>query len=249
MEIAGSTRSAVKRTHALITSDGRVNSVVPGWMGCTVNVIINEQMGARFCQTIATFSQADGTISGRTVQSQLFLYVVNGRISASAGDQVKDLREGEYIYLPPGKEYRVKNLEAGTQLLTFQKIYESLEGTPPPDVIIGNAAGIPAGNLLSDPAVRMQVLLPDSPTFDMAINILTFDPGGYLPLVETHVMEHGLLYLRGQGIYRLDQDWYPVKKGDCIWMAPYCQQWCTAIGKEPAAYIFYKDVNRFLIKD
>jgi (S)-ureidoglycine aminohydrolase len=246
MEMAASTRSVVKRTYALISEDGRVNSVIPGWTGCTVNVIINEQMGARFSQTIATFNKADGAISGRTVQSQLFLYVVSGQISASAGDQEKDLRAGQYMYVPPGKEYRVKNLEAGTQLLTFQKVYEPLEGTPPPDVIIGNAAGIPAANLLNDPDVRMQLLLPDSPTFDMAINILTFDPGGYLPLVETHVMEHGLLYLRGQSIYRLDEDWYSVRKGDCIWMAPYCRQWCAAIGKEPAAYIFYKDVNRFL---
>jgi (S)-ureidoglycine aminohydrolase len=247
MEIAASTRSVVKRTHALISEDGRVNSVIPGWVGCIVNVIIGEQMGARFCQTIASFNQAGGAISGKTVQSQLFLYVVNGQVSASAGNQAKDLSAGQYMYVPPGNEYRVKNLEAGTQLLTFQKIYEPQEGTPPPGVIIGNAAEMPAANLLNDPAVRMQALLPDSGAFDMAINILTLDPGGYLPLVETHVMEHGLLYLRGQGIYRLDQDWYPVKKGDCIWMAPYCQQWCAAIGKEPAAYIFYKDVNRVLI--
>src|SRR5580658_7679961 len=146
MDIAGSTRSATKRTHALISEDGRVNSVIPGWTGCIVNVLINEQMGARFCQTIATFNKADGTISGRTVQSQFFLYLVNGQISASAGNQVKDLRAGQYMYVPPGKEYRVKNLEAGTQLLTFQKVYEPLDGTPPPNVIIGNAAEVPAGN-------------------------------------------------------------------------------------------------------
>jgi (S)-ureidoglycine aminohydrolase len=27
-------------------------------------------------------------------------------------------------------------------------------------------------------------------------------------------------------------------------MAPYCPQWFVAIGKEPASYIYYKDVNR-----
>jgi (S)-ureidoglycine aminohydrolase len=245
MDIAGSTRTVTKSTHALISTDGRVNSMIPGWAGCTINVIIDERMGARFCQTIASFNQTDGAISGRTVESQFFLYVVAGAISASAGNLSRNLAAGQFIYIPPGKEYRVKNLEAGTQLLTFQKVYEALEGSPPPTVIIGSAADVPAVNLLNDPAVRMQQLLPDSLSFDMAINILTFDPGGYLPLVETHIMEHGLLYLRGQSIYRLDEDWYSVKKGDCIWMAPYCRQWCAAIGKEPAAYIFYKDVNRF----
>ncbi|HXO76771.1 MAG TPA: cupin domain-containing protein, partial [Puia sp.] len=109
----------------------------------------------------------------------------------------------------------------------------------------GKAGNVPGDVFLGDEALRMQILLPDEPAFDMAVNIFTYDPGGHLPLVETHVMEHGLLYLQGQGIYRLDQDWYPVKKGDCIWMAPYCQQWFTAMGKEPAVYIYYKNVNRF----
>ena len=43
----------------------------------------------------------------------------------------------------------------------------------------------------------------------------------------------------------LDGQWYPVKQGDSIWMAPYCQQWATAMGQEPSVYIYYKNVNRF----
>ncbi len=73
----------------------------------------------------------------------------------------------------------------------------------------------------------------------MAVNIFTYQTGGNLPMVETHIMEHGLLYLQGQGIYMLDHEWYPIKKGDSIWMAPYCQQWFTAMGNEPAVYIYY----------
>jgi (S)-ureidoglycine aminohydrolase len=50
--------------------------------------------------------------------------------------------------------------------------------------------------------------------------------------------------LKGQGIYRLDADWHPVREGDVIWMAPFCPQWFTAMGKTPTSYIYYKDVNR-----
>ena len=57
------------------------------------------------------------------------------------------------------------------------------------------------------------------PAFDMAVNIFTYQPGATLPFVETHVMEHGLLMLEGEGIYRLGSDWYPVAQGDTIWMA------------------------------
>ena len=54
-------------------------------------------------------------------------------------------------------------------------------------------------------------------------------------MVEVHVMEHGLLMLEGQGVYRLGDDWYPVRQGDVIWMAPFCPQWFVAMGKEPRA--------------
>jgi (S)-ureidoglycine aminohydrolase len=35
-----------------------------------------------------------------------------------------------------------------------------------------------------------------------------------------------------------------VTQGDAIWMGPYCPQWFAALGKEPAKYLLYKDVNR-----
>jgi (S)-ureidoglycine aminohydrolase len=63
-------------------------------------------------------------------------------------------------------------------------------------------------------------------------------------MVETHVMEHGLLMLQGGGIYRLGDFWYPVAAGDFIWMGPYCPQWFGALGKTPAKYLIYKDWNR-----
>jgi (S)-ureidoglycine aminohydrolase len=78
----------------------------------------------------------------------------------------------------------------------------------------------------------------------MAVNIFTYQPGATLPFVETHIMEHGLVMLKGQGVYRLDADYHPVQTGDVIWMAPYCPQWFVAMGKTPASYLYYKNVNR-----
>jgi len=243
MEISALTRSVVQRSHALISPDGYINSVVPGWSRCTVNVIINEQMGANFCQTIVTLQQG-GILTGKTRQSQLFFYVTGGKGRMAVSGESRSLFAGHFVYIPIGKEYHFESAEDGTQLLSFHKVYEPLEGATVPATLFGNAGDITGKEYLGDPALRLQVLLPEDLSYDMAVNIFTYDPGGHLPMVETHIMEHGLLYLRGQGIYRLDQDWYPVKKGDSIWMAPYCQQWFTAMGKEPAVYIYYKNVNR-----
>jgi len=243
MEISALTRSVVRRSHALISPDGYINSVVPGWTKCTVNVIINEQMGARFCQTMIT-QQQGGVLDGVTGKSQIFFYVVKGKGRVLVGQEQRHLHAGHFVYIPIGKKYHFLSEEDDTQLVSFHKEYELLDGKDIPSPVFGDAGKIPGNEYLGDPALRLQVLLPDELAFDMAVNIFTYDPGGHLPMVETHIMEHGLLYLQGQGVYRLDQEWYPVKKGDCIWMAPYCQQWFTAMGKEPAVYIYYKNVNR-----
>ncbi|MBS1563069.1 MAG: (S)-ureidoglycine aminohydrolase [Bacteroidetes bacterium] len=244
MEISALTRSVIKSNHAVISPDGYVNSNVPGWTGCTVNVIINERMGAALCQTLITLS-AEGQLTGRTTASQIFFYIIKGSCIAHVGKEKRTLTTGQFVYVPIGQEYHFSKTEEGTQIITFHKVYEPLERHAVPPVIFGDAANVPGPAFLGDPALRLQVLLPDTLPFDMAVNIFTYDPGGHLPFVETHIMEHGLLYLQGQGVYMLDHQWYPIKKGDSIWMAPYCQQWFTAMGKEPAVYIYYKNINRF----
>ncbi len=243
MEISALTRSVVKRNHAIIAPDGYINSNVPGWTNCIVNVIINEAMGAKFSQLLTTLKN-NGEIKGETKSAEIFFYVVKGRCHSVVGGKENNIAQGHFVYVPTGTAYKFNCREEGTQLLSFHKIYEPLAGHPKPEVIFGKSEG-DGDTYLGDPALRLQVLLPDNLSFDMAVNIFTYDPGGHLPFVETHIMEHGLLYLQGQGVYMLDHQWYPIKKGDSIWMAPYCQQWFTAMGKEPAVYIYYKNVNRF----
>ncbi|MDB5234821.1 MAG: cupin, partial [Hymenobacter sp.] len=220
------------------------NSNVPDWTGCTVNVIINEQMGARLAQTLITLTGA-GKLVGETHASQIFFYVVQGQVQVAVGGETRTLAAGQYVYIPVGQSYEFSQAQAGTQLLTFHKVYEPLAGHATPGVFFGERDYSKAPVYMNDEALRIQELLPNELGFDMAVNIFTYGLGGNLPMVETHIMEHGLMYLEGQAIYMLDQCWYPVKKGDSIWMAPYCQQWATAMGQEPSVYIYYKNVNRF----
>jgi (S)-ureidoglycine aminohydrolase len=58
------------------------------------------------------------------------------------------------------------------------------------------------------------------------------------------LMEHCLLMLKGGGIYRLRDQWYPTQAADFIRMAPFCPQWFGAIGMQPAKYLIYNDFNR-----
>jgi (S)-ureidoglycine aminohydrolase len=129
-------------------------------------------------------------------------------------------------------------------LAVIEKPYEPLEGTIPPALLIGHEDNATPTALMGDEDLQVRGLLPDDPSFDFAVNTMTYQPGAALAMVEIHVMEHGLLMLEGGGIYRLGDAWHPVTAGDFIWMAPFCPQWFGALGKRPAKYLIYKDWNR-----
>jgi uncharacterized RmlC-like cupin family protein len=64
----------------------------------------------------------------------------------------------------------------------------------------------------------------------MHVTIVTFEPGGVIPFLETHVMEHGLYVLEGKAVYRLNGDWVEVEAGDFMWLRAFCPQACYAGG-------------------
>ena len=242
-ELFGHTRARVATRHALITPGNHVNSAVPGITGATAVVLINEAMGAKFAQTLVTF-QDGGRAALPASEVQTFGYLMSGGGTVTVGREKEKCGAGHYFYAPAGQAWSITTPKPGTQVTLLQKKYAPLAGPPAPKALIGDAAKVKGTPFLGDPAANLQVLLPDEPAFDMAVNIFAYQPGGHLPFVEVHIMEHGLVMLGGAGVYRLEDSWYPVQAGDAIWMAPYCAQWFVAMGKTPASYLYYKDVNR-----
>ena len=242
-ELFGHTRARVAARHALITRHNAVNSVIPGITGADVAVQISGAMGARFSQILVTF-KAGGAAALPAGDLQTFGYVLSGGLTLGLAGRKARLSTGGYFLAPAGHAWTAGTVRAGTRLVLFRKAYEALAGVEPPEPVIGSEQQVAGVPFLGDEAARLQVLLPDNPAFDMAVNVFAYQPGGHLPFVEIHVMEHGLVMLDGQGVYRLEDSWYPVEAGDVIWMAPYCPQWFVAMGKTPARYLYYKDVNR-----
>ncbi len=239
----GHTRARVAARHALITPDNHVNSSLPGVTGATAAVLVSPAMGASVAQTLLTF-QRGGSAAIPASDVQTFGYVMEGGAAVSVGPRARRLREGGFFFCPAGTPWSLKAPKAGTQVTLFQKKYAPLDGVAPPKPILGDQSRVKGTPFLGDPAANLQVLLPDRPSFDMAVNLFAYQPGGHLPFVEIHLMEHGLVMLSGEGVYRLEDSWYPVRAGDAIWMAPFCAQWFVAMGKVPARYLYYKDVNR-----
>jgi (S)-ureidoglycine aminohydrolase len=202
----------------------------------TAIVHVAPALGARFTQYTAEF-EAGGSLA--PASEQRFLYVLEGELEVNASM----LTPGDFAYYPPGHVATISaNMAARAAII--EKPYQPLPGIPQPACFNGRERDVAPMPLMADDALQVRALVPDHPSFDFAVNIMTYLPGAALPMVEIHVMEHGLFMLAGGGIYRLGDHWYPVTKGDFIWMAPYCPQWFGALGKTSAKYLIYKDLNR-----
>jgi (S)-ureidoglycine aminohydrolase len=229
----GSTRSSSKPDHLLQTPDTFIRCPLPGADGVEFIIHAAPQLGARFTQMTAEFV-AGGALP--PTSTQRFVYVLDGKLEVKADGKKHILKPGGYAYLPQGVAHTVRATGIA-RAAVIEKPYEPQADAAAPKIVIGDEAAIRATPLLDDDALRVRPLMPDGPPYD-------FDPGASLPLVEIHVMEHGLLMLEGGGIYRLGDSWYPVYAGDFIWMRAYCPQWFGALGKRPAKYLLYKDWRR-----
>ena len=240
MRHLGFSRSSLKADHLLQTPDTFVRTPLPGADGVEFIVHAAPHLGARFTEMTAEFV-AGGTLG--PAPAQRFIYVLDGKLEIKAAGKRRVLTPGGFAYFPSSAPHTVRAMGIA-RAAVIEKTYESVAGSAPPEIIIDDEDDIASVALMGDQALRVRSLLPDAPPYDFAVNIMTYDPGASLSMVEVHVMEHGLLMLEGGGIYRLGDSWYPVNAGDFIWMRAYCPQWFGALGKKPAKYLIYKDWRR-----
>ena len=236
MHHLGQTRSAYRADHLLSTPDTFIRAPLPGMRNATAIVHVSPAIGASFTQFTALF-ETGGELGPAALQR--FFYVIEGKLDVAG----KTFEAGGYGYLPAGQNETLRTI-VPARVAIIEKPYVSLKDMAPPTALFGNETRVSPQPILGDDDLQVRTLLPADLAFDFAINTLTYEPGATLPMVEIHVMEHGLLMLAGGGIYRLGDNWYAVAEGDFIWMAPYCPQWFGALGKQPAKYLIYKDWNR-----
>ena len=243
MNPSGTTRSSVHSNHALITPDTHVISPLLRWQQASAVVHISPALGAAFTQ-YSVLLESGGASALPPAGVERFFFVETGTVALTiAADAPRELTPGGYAWIPPDVAHQVTSA-APARLVVFEKPYEAGPGGSVSPAVVGQEQEVSSEPFMGDPDAQLKTLLPLADSFDMAVNLFTFQPGANLPQVEVHVMEHGLLMLAGAGVYRLGERWYPVEAGDVIWMAPYCPQWFVAMGKTPARYLYYKDIHR-----
>ena len=242
MQHLGFTRTSVKPDHALLTPDSFIRAPLPDFKNATCIVHISPAMGAMFTQYTVE-AAANSSFGDAFEDCSRFVFVLEGEVALTVGKKKHVLKPQGYTLIPANLAHSITSQKAA-KVMVIEKPYFPLEGFPMPELLVGDAKKVTSSPINNDPALQVRVLIPEHPSFDFMVNTMTFDPGASLHLVETHVMEHGLLMLEGGGIYKLNTDWYPVQTGDLIYMAPYCPQWFGALGTTKSVYLLYKDWSR-----
>ena len=236
-------RTRVRTRYALMPLEGFPPSKLPGWPGCDVRVLASPALGAQFVQCMIDMPDSACGEYPADDRSESFIYLLSGSAALRSGQDQYTLEAGGFAFIPHTRSLRLR-ASAPVKLLLLRKNYEAAAGIEPAGLFVGNERDVEAAIYMGNEHARLQTLLPDEMRFDLAMNIFTFAPGHSLPVVETHVMEHGLYFLQGKGLYYLDNEWMEVQQGDFIWMGPYCPQSFYATGPAASKYIYYKNVNR-----
>jgi (S)-ureidoglycine aminohydrolase len=237
-------RTRVRPRYALLPQEGYVTSVLPHWTGAEARILASPALGAQFAQYLIGLQAGGGHAHEADEQTEAFFFVLSGAVTLTLDEgRAPRLGAGGYALVPHTTSYELK-ADGPASLLLLRKRYEPADGVLPPEPVVGHEADVPAEVWMDIEGARLQTLIPDDVRYDLAMNVFSFEPGYSLPIVETHVMEHGLYFLQGKGLYYLDEEWMEVEATDFIWMGPYVPQSFYATGTTPAKYLYYKNVNR-----
>lgn len=239
-------RSIIKKyNYALIEPGGRVKNVVPGFESCEMTILGSPKLGAGFVDYIIKMNPGGSNLKGFGGDGiETFVYCIEGKVKASAGDSRFELTAGGYLYCPPEMKMYLENTgPEACRLFLYKQRYVPLDSLKP-WVVCGDVNAIEFRDYEDMTNVHIKDLLPTDLAFDMNMHILSFDPGGCHPMVETHYQEHGAYVLTGEGVYNLDNEWVPVQKEDYLYMSAYSPQAAYGAGREPFSYIYSKDCNR-----
>ena len=226
-----------------------VASLLPGWTGTRAWILARPLSG--FAETFAQYAvevlPGGGSDSPEPdTGAEAGIFVAGGQMTLTLDGARHVLTAGGYAYVPPGRSWAVRS--DGPTPLQFhwvRKRYVAAPGLDAPDPILSSDAEVPIDWMSSaENWGTTRFADPRDLRHDMHVNIVTLEPGGRIPIAETHVMEHGLYVLEGTADYLLNRDWVSVQPGDFMWLRAWCPQACIATGSGRFRYLLYKDVNR-----
>ncbi|EFO4252138.1 TPA: cupin domain-containing protein, partial [Escherichia coli] len=162
-------RAIVKHGNfALLTPDGLVKNIIPGFENCDATILSTPKLGASFVDYLVTLHQNGGNQQGFGGEGiETFLYVISGNITAKAEGKTFVLSEGGYLYCPPGSLMTFVNAQAeDSQIFLYKRRYIPVEGHAP-WLVSGNASELERIHYEGMDDVILLDFLPKELGFDM----------------------------------------------------------------------------------
>ncbi|MDE2445990.1 MAG: (S)-ureidoglycine aminohydrolase [Alphaproteobacteria bacterium] len=227
-----------------------VTSLLPFWDKTRCWIIARPLSG--FAETFAQYIMEVAPGGGSTnpepdASAEAVLFCVEGTFTLTLAGKDHHMVEGSYAFVPAATNWQVTNTGAThARFHWIRKSYEAVTGIAAPEAFVVNEKDIKPHVMPDTNGAwsTTRFVDPSDLRHDMHVTIVNFEPGGVIPFLETHVMEHGLYVLEGKAVYRLNDDWVEVEAGDFMWLRAFCPQACYAGGPGRFRYLLYKDVNR-----
>ena len=175
-----------------------VTSRLPGWHGTRAWIIARPMSGfsETFAQYIMDLAEGGGSDTPEPdAGAEGVIFVTEGRPTLTLPDGPHRLAPGGYAYIPPGTPWSLWNKgKVAAKFHWIRKLYEPAPGIPAPDPFVTNEQLHTPGAMPDTMGkwATTRFVAHDDLRHDMHVNIVTFRPGGLIPVEETHVMEHGL---------------------------------------------------------
>ena len=254
-ESINSGKSIFKTAYAVIPQEVLKDIVVsyfPHWNRSRAWVLARPMTGfsETFSQSIIEILPDGGSKKPELdPRAECVLFVLDGKLELTLNDKNYILTAGSYVFIPPEHNWAVFNFSnEAARLVWIRKIYNFVEDIEKPEPFVKNEKDLEPIPMPDTNGVwaTTRFVDPLDLRHDMHVNIVSIKPGGVIPFMETHVMEHGIYILQGKGVYRLNEDSIEVEAGDFIWLRAFCPQSCYAGGSKTFRYLLYKDVNRHM---
>ena len=182
-----------------------VTSYLPHWEGTRAWVIARPLSGfaETFSQYVMEVAPGGGSEKPEgDPRAEGVIFVVSGVLTLTVGRAEHVMEAGGYAYLPAGATFTVKNRGSAAAVFHWvRKAYEAVEGIPAPKAFVTREQDVPLSPMPDTDGrwATQRFVDPADLSHDMHVNIVNLEAGAVIPFAETHVMEHGLYVLEGQG--------------------------------------------------
>jgi (S)-ureidoglycine aminohydrolase len=216
---------------------------LPEWANTKVYYLATPSMGAKFLECRLKIFTGGGSKETMVSPYENYMYVIGGEIELTISGKKYRLEPEGFFWVPPLVDFSVinKNCEEAN-VLWIRKKYIETKFYSIPAPVVSSILELPVKRTSAE---KIQMCLPeDNLGYDMACNIMAFDPGVTFPCTEIHVFEHGEYVLNGRGNIWLNGTYHEMMEEDFIYINAFTPHYVNAYGPGELRYLLYKDLSR-----